>query len=147
MPMEQFVVFTVAKEEYAVSISQVKEIIVYEGTTRLPNTPNYLKGVINLRGKVIPIVDLTVRFNLDSEENKNSRAIILEVASREIGILVDEVTEVIRVDDSSIEPTPAIANRNDYLRGIAKFGSRLIIIMDINRLFNEEEITLLKEAG
>ncbi|MDR3562113.1 MAG: chemotaxis protein CheW [Negativicutes bacterium] len=146
MAEEQLVLFSLGKEEYAVSITQVKEIIQYKGVTKLPNTPEYMEGIISLRGKIIPVVDLARRLELKIPECNDRRALVIETAGREIGIVVDEVTEVIHVQDSAIEPSP-MSTANGYIRGIGKEGNRLLILLDVDKLFGEEEMQELKRVG
>lgn len=146
MTEEQLVLFSLGKEEYAISITQVKEIINYKDATKIPNTPEYMEGIITLRGKVIPVVNLALRLELATSKSDDKRALIVETAGREIGIVVDEVTEVIRIQDSAIDlpPTPTA---NGYIRGIGKEGNRLLILLDVDKIFGEEEIQELQQAG
>ncbi|MDR3591390.1 MAG: chemotaxis protein CheW [Negativicutes bacterium] len=146
MAEEQLVLFRLGNEEYAISITQVKEIIQYKGVTKLPNMPAYIEGIISLRGKIIPVIDLAMRLDLATSTTGEKRALIIETAEREIGIVVDEVTEVIHLADSAIEPSPA-ATGGGYIRGIGKAGSRLIILLDVNMLFSQDEMQQLKNAG
>lgn len=147
MGSEQLVVFQLGNEEYAVSISQVKEIIRYSGVTKLPNTPSYMEGIINLRGKVIPVVDLASRFGLMLEKMDSRQAVIIEAAGREVGVVVDGVTEVLRIDDSAIEPPQTLTRTGEFIRGVGKLEGRLLIILDLDRLFSEEEKEILESAG
>jgi len=146
MAEEQLVLFSLGNEEYAISISQVKEIIQYKDATKLPNTPEYMEGIISLRGKIIPVIDLARRLNLAATKLNDKRALIIETAGQDIGIVVDEVTEVIRLQDSAIEPSPA-ATGNGYIRGIGKEGNRLLILLDVDKLFGEEELQELLKTG
>ena len=146
MAEEQLVLFSLGNEEYAISITQVKEIVQYEGTTKVPGTPEYMEGIINLRGKVLPLIDLAKRLALTAGKNSNRRALVIETAGREIGIVVDEVTEVIRLRDSAIAPLPATTKKR-YLRGIGKEEKRLLILLDVDELFSEEEMQELKKVG
>jgi len=146
MAEEQLVLFSLGKEEYAISINQVKEIIHYKDATKLPNTPEYVEGIITLRGKIISVVNLALRLELAISKNSDKRVLIIETAGREIGIVVDEVTEVIRLQDSAIDPSPT-ATGNDYIRGIGKEGNRLLILLDVDKLFGEEEMQELKRVG
>lgn len=141
---EQLVVFQLGSEEYALSITQVKEIIRYDGATKLPDTPDYLEGIINLRGKVIPVVDLANRFSLVRERTSNVKAVIVETTGREVGLVVDEVTEVLRIDDADIETTQTICHAGDLFRGIGKLQERLLIVLDLDKLLSEEELEKMK---
>jgi purine-binding chemotaxis protein CheW len=146
MAEEQLVLFRLGQEEYAISITQVKEIIQYKGATRLPNAPEYIEGIISLRGKIIPVVDLGKQLALATPGINDKRALIVETAGREIGIVVDEVTEVIRLQDSAIAPLPT-ATANRYIRGVGKEGTRLLILLDVDKLFDEGEMQELKKIG
>lgn len=146
MASEQLVVFQLGGEEYAASISQVKEIIRYGGSTKLPNTPEYMDGIINLRGKVIPVVDLAKRFGLPRAKDGDVQAIIVEAAGREVGMVVNEVSEVLRIEDSAIEPAKTVSHAGEFLRGIGKMEGRLLIILDLDKVFSEEEFEEIKAA-
>lgn len=146
MAEEQVVLFSLGREVYGISITQVKEIIQYKDATKLPNTPAYIEGIVSLRGKIIPIVDLALRLELLTTKADDKRAIIIETVGREIGIVVDEVTEVIRLQDNAIELAP-MATENSYIRGIGKEGNRLLILLDVDKLFGEEEMRELRKVG
>jgi purine-binding chemotaxis protein CheW len=146
MAEEQLVLFSLGNEEYAVSITQVKEIIQYKGATKIPSTPEYMEGVINLRGKVIPVIDLALRLDLAAAKASDKRALIIETAEREIGLVVDEVSEVVRIQDSAIEPAPP-GTGNGYIRGIGKEGDRLLILLNVDHLFGEQELETIGKAG
>lgn len=147
MAAEQLVVFQLATEEYAIPISQVKEIIRYNGATKLPSTPGYMDGIINLRGKVVSVIDLAGKFALSVEKSSDKQALIVEAGSQEVGLVVDAVTEVIRLEDNTIEVANGIAQSNEYIRAIGKVDKRLLIILDLNRLFTQEEMIVMKNAG
>lgn len=147
MASEQFVVFQLAKEEYAISIEQVKEIICYSGATKLPNALGYINGIINLRGKVISIIDLADKFFMMTEKISTRQALIVTTSGHEVGLLVDTVTEVIRLDESAIETANGIASSNSFIKAIGKVGNRLLIILNLNELFTQEEMTAIKSAG
>ncbi|MDF2499727.1 MAG: CheW protein [Anaerosporomusa subterranea] len=147
MASEQLVVFQLATEEYAIPISQVKEIIRYNGATKLPNTPGYVDGIINLRGKVIPIIDLAGKFVLLTAKNSDKQALIVEAAGQDMGLVVDAVTEVIRLEETLIEAANGIAQSNEFIRSIGKVDKRLLIILDLDKLFSQEEMIVMREAG
>lgn len=146
MAEEQLVLFSLGKEEFAIPITQVKEIIQFKDVTKIPNTAEYIKGVINLRGQIIPVVDLAMKLQLSSSVSSDKRALIIETNRLEIGVVVDEVTEVIRLQDSAIEPLPTVST-NEYIRGIGKDGNRLLILLNVNSLFGEDEVQDLKRVG
>lgn len=147
MGSEQLVVFQLALEEYAIPISQVKEIIRYNGAAKMPNTPEYMDGIINLRGKVISVIDLIEKFALAVEKGSDKQALIVEAAGQEVGLVVDSVTEVIRLEDNAIEAVNGIAQSSEFIRSIGKLGKRLLIILDLNKLFTHDEVIVIREAG
>jgi Chemotaxis signal transduction protein len=147
MASEQLVVFQLGDEEYAVQISRVKEIIRFNGAVKLPNTPAHLEGIINLRGKLIPVVDLGKRFGLARAKAAGAQAVIVEASGREVGVVVDQVTEVLRLEDSAVDPAQAVGWRGDFLRGIGKLDNRLLIILDLDKLFGGEDGAAEAEAG
>ena len=133
----QLVVFDLAGEYYGVDIGDVREIIRMQTVTKVPGAPSYVEGVINLRGEVIPVVDLRKRLNITvGEQTNESRIVWVTIREQDVGVIVDAVTEVLRVPLSSIEPPSSmVADVNsDYLRGIAKLESRLIILLDLGKV-------------
>lgn len=145
---EQLVVFQLSEQIYGIDIASVYEIIRMEKITRVPRTPDFVEGVINLRGKIIPVIDLCKRFNLIfSERTNTSRIIIVDVGGSTIGMIVDAVSEVLRVRSDSIEPPPPIVHGIDaaYLRGIAIMDNRLIILLNLEKILVEHEICELQE--
>jgi purine-binding chemotaxis protein CheW len=138
----QLVTFTLGDEEYAVDILKVQEINRMKEITRVPNSPDYVEGVINLRGKVIPVVNLRRKFNLDDKENdEQSRIMIMDIQGITMGLVVDSVSEVLRVPSSIVEPAPPMASSisAEFLKGIAKLEDRLIILLDMDRLLGKPE--------
>lgn len=147
---EQLVIFELANEVYGVDISRVQEIIRMTTITRLPRAPEFVEGVINLRGKVIPVVDLKKRFGLEEgERTKSSRIVVVDVGDHTIGMVVDAVSEVLRVLTEAVEPpSPVVTTiESDYIRGIAKVDGRLIILLDLNKVLSWEEKKKLREAA
>jgi len=147
MAEEQLVLFSLGREAYAVSITQVKEIIQDKEVTKLPNTPEYMKGIISLRGKVIPVIELASRLGVSAKKEADRRVLIVETTGQDIGLVVDEVTEVIRLQDSAIEPPPGVTASNEYIRGIGKDGDNLLILLDVDKLFSEGDMQELKKVG
>ncbi len=138
----QLVSFLIENEEFGVDILNVQEIIRPVDITRVPNAPAFVEGVINLRGRIVPVVDLRKRFNLPQRErDKNSRIIVVELGDKIVGFMVDAVREVLRVDASVIEPPPELAIGIDahYITGVAKLDDRLLILLDLERILTEEE--------
>jgi len=147
---EQLVIFELANEVYGVDIGRVQEIIRMTSITRLPRAPEFVEGVINLRGKVIPVVDLNKRFGLaQGERTKASRIVVVDVSDHTIGMVVDAVSEVLRVPANAIEPpSPVVTTiESDYIRGIAKVENRLIILLDLDKVLSWEEKKKLRDVA
>jgi len=145
----QLVSFSLAKELYGIEITKVREIILITDITRIPETPDYLKGLINLRSTVIPVIDLRVRFGMpEGEMTDDSRIMVLQAGGKTIGIVVDAVSEVLRVKHDQIAPPPpTVAGLGrDYLNGLVKLDDKLLILLEIDKIFNEEEISAIKGA-
>lgn len=129
----QLVSFKLGNEEYAVDILKVQEINRLTEITSVPNAPSYLEGVINLRGKVIPVINLRKKFGLaDKDVDSHSRVMILDIRGITTGVIVDAVSEVLRINTDTVEPPPPMAASMsaDYIKGIAKLEQRLIILID-----------------
>ena len=144
----QVVVFDLNEEAYGVDISQVREIIRMQEITRVPRAPEFVEGVINLRGKVIPVVDLRARFSMPSTERTDEHGIVVvDVDGQDIGMVVDAVTEVSRTPSDSIEPPSSVITTDDseYLTGIVKTDDKLIILLDIAKVISESEASALEE--
>jgi len=138
----QLVSFRLGQEEYGIEITKVQEIILMGEITRLPQTPPYIKGLINLRSTVIPIVDLRLRFGLPPQEaTEETRIMVVNVRGKTIGIIVDAVNEVLRISKDQIAPPPpTVAGLGrEYLSGLVKLENRLLILLDIEKLFNGEQ--------
>ncbi|RJQ45444.1 MAG: chemotaxis protein CheW [Nitrospiraceae bacterium] len=138
----QLVTFTLEKEEYAVNILNVQEINRINEITRVPNAPDYVEGVINLRGKVIPVINLRKKFGLyNKETDESSRVIIMDIMGVTYGLIVDSVSEVLRIPSDIVEPPPPMASSmtSMYIKGIAKLENRLIIFVDIDKLLGQLE--------
>ncbi|MFP4315866.1 MAG: chemotaxis protein CheW [Desulfovibrionales bacterium] len=145
----QLVTFSIDGEEFGVEILKVQEIIRMLGITRVPRAPQFVEGVINLRGKVIPIIDLRKRFGLDSRgHDKNTRIIVIEINSMIVGFVVDSVSEVLRIPAGTIEPPPPVVSGFDseYISGVGKLEDRLLILLDLNRLLSGEEQKALSQV-
>ena len=145
---QQLVVFDLSTEAYGVDIGAVREIIRLQDITKVPRTPEFVEGVINLRGKVIPVVDLRKRFGLPAEaESKENRIVVVDIGAQDIGVIVDAVTEVLRIATESVEPPASVITTADseYLLGIAKLDSRLIILLDLEQVLTESEHNTLQE--
>ena len=146
----QLVVFQLGAELYGVDIARVHEIIRLQTITRVPRAPSFVEGVINLRGKVIPVVDLRRRFGLPlAEHTRATRTVVVEIGDQVVGMIVDSVSEVLRVSTSTIEPpSPVVAGiDSEYLHGIAKLPERLVILLDLDRVLAREERRAIELAA
>ncbi|AET70295.1 chemotaxis signal transduction protein [Desulfosporosinus orientis DSM 765] len=141
MAEEQLVTFSLGSEEFGVDIMRVQEIIRIPPITRVPKASEYVEGVINLRGNVIPVISLRTRFGMPRvEETDLSRIIVLQVQNKVFGIRVDAVTEVLRLDSEGIEPPPPISLGMDaqFIRGVGKIEERLLILLDLDHIMGGE---------
>ncbi len=135
----QLVTFGLGEEEFGVDILAVQEINRMLELTRVPQSPPEVEGVINLRGKIIPVLDLRKRFRLHGQEaNENSRIVVVEVHGRVLGFIVDRVHEVLRIERSIVEPAPQMVCSidSDFIAGVGKLEDRLLILLDLNKLFD-----------
>ena len=147
MAETQFVVFKLGKEEYGVDIMQVKEIVSYKEPVKVPNTPNFIEGIINLRSEIKPIVNLKKRFNINGESiDEETRIIVMNIDSKQVGFIVDDASEVITISDDNIEAAPDIIAGIDrrYITGIGKVNDRILILLDLDKLFSTNEIESLE---
>lgn len=138
----QLVVFHMMEEKFAIDIQCVQEIIRMQNITKMPKTLDFVEGVINLRGKVIPVIDLRKRFELENKkDDENTRIVVVEVSGIVIGMVVDSVSHVIRLSERSIEPTsPVVSNvSSDFILGVGKLDDELIIILDVEKIFEDHE--------
>jgi len=142
----QLVTFSIGEEEFGVDILKVQEIIRTMEITKVPRAPDFVEGVINLRGKVIPIIDLRRRFGLDSREHdKHTRIIVIEINNMIVGFVVDSVSEVLRIPANTVEPPPPVVAglESEYISGVGKLEDRLLILLDLDRLLSSEERNML----
>jgi len=139
----QLVSFELGGEEYGVDVLTVREIIRMPSITKMPNTPDYVDGIINLRGTVVPIISLRRRFGLgERDQDRQCRILVMEVGDGLTGFMVDAVAEVIRISAAEIQPSPAIVQGNaaqDCITGVINRAERLLIVLDLDRLFSEAE--------
>lgn len=139
---QQLVVFHLAGETYGVDIHRVREIIRVQEITRVPRTPDFVEGIINLRGRVIPVLDLRKRLNMSSDDTTDeARIVVIEQGDQTIGMIVDRVSQVLRIDQSVIEPpSPYIVSvETHYISGIAKVDNQLIVLLDLDQVLSEKE--------
>lgn len=145
----QFVSFMLGDEEYGVPIMQVQEIIRFERLTSIPQSAEFVRGVLNLRGRVMPVIDLRRKFRLEEcEGDRHTRIIVIDTESRKMGMVVDEVSEVITIEPEKIEPAPELGTkvRTDFIRGMGKMEDRLLILLDIDKVLTAEEAVAVDEA-
>ena len=147
---EQYLAFTLGGETFAMDIRSIREVIQFGGITEVPLMPPFIRGVINLRGSVVPVIDLFVRFGRPASQVAHRTCIvILELAqgeaTAELGILVDNVSEVLSIAASEIEPAPAFGSdlRAEFLAGVAKVGERFVILLDVNHVLSIDELAAL----
>jgi purine-binding chemotaxis protein CheW len=150
----QFLTFKLGEEMFALDITKVREVLDFTTVTRVPRTPDFMRGVINLRGSVVPVVDLRLKFDMTRTENSvNTCVIIVEVMvdgdTTVLGALADSVQEVIDLGSESIEPAPRIGTklRTEFIKGMGKRDDGFIIILDIDKVFSSDELSLVKQDG
>ena len=150
----KYLTFTLAEEEYGIGILKIKEIIGMLPITSVPQTPEFVKGVINLRGKVIPVIDLRLRFGISSMDySERTCIIVVEIDGQSgtvlVGIVVDSVSEVLNIKGDDIEKTPTFGAKlnTDYILGMAKMEGGVKILLDIDQVLNSEELSMLSEAA
>ncbi|WP_075355727.1 chemotaxis protein CheW [Desulfovibrio sp. DV] len=140
----QLVTFGIGEEEYGIDILEVQEIIRIMDITKIPNSPPHVEGVITLRGKVIPVIGLRCRFNMESRpHDSQTRIIVVDIRGIIIGFLVDGVSEVLRIQSNTVEPPPPVASgvESEYIKGVGKLDDRLLILLDLDKLIPTEELT------
>jgi len=144
----KFLTFQLASEEYGLEILKVREILGLMDITTVPQTPEYVKGVVNLRGQVIPVIDLRLKFGLkQGDYGQRTCIIVVDVDGVLMGIVVDTVSEVMDIDATSIENTPSFGTKlnTDYILGMGKVAGKVKILLDINKVLTSEELVLLGE--
>lgn len=144
----EFLTFNLGDEHYGLNIMVVKEIRGYEAVTRIANAPDFIKGVINLRGEIVPIVDLRIKFKVGQATYDDfTIVIVLQVQQRMVGIVVDAVSDVLKLDEQDIRPAPefGVAFDSKYLLGLAALADRMVILVDIEELISRNELALFDE--
>ncbi len=147
--MVELLTFTLGNEEYGIDILKVQEIRGYESVTHIANTPAFIKGVINLRGVIVPIIDMRIKFALgEPVYNEFTVVIILNIGKRVIGMVVDGVSDVVSLDPGAIHPAPEFGSLDtQYFTGLATIDERMLILLDIERLMSSREMSLVDEAA
>lgn len=144
----EYLTFTLGKEEYGIEILKVQEIRGYEAVTRIANAPEFIKGVVNLRGTIVPIVDMRIKFSLgEAEYNQFTVVIILNVAGRVVGMVVDSVSDVIQLTADQIRPAPDFSSAFDtkYITGLGTVDNRMLILVDIEKLMSASDMALVEQ--
>lgn len=143
----QLVTFSLLSEKFGVPILDVQEIIRMTEITPVPQAPGFVEGVINLRGQIIPVVDLRKRFGLQAnDQDSNTRIVVIEVHSNVLGLIVDSVSEVLRIPHDTVAPPPALVANSigaEYIKGISHYQDEMIILIDLKRVFSSDEIESL----
>lgn len=147
---KEFLAFTLGKEEYGIDILKVQEIRGYEAVTRIANAPDFIKGVVNLRGIIVPIVDMRIKFQLgEPTYDQFTVVIILNIGGRVVGMVVDSVSDVTTLSPEQIKPAPEMgtALNTDYLIGLGTIDQRMLILVDIDKLMSSAEMGLIEKAA
>ena len=151
--LTQFLTFKLGEEVFAIDVSQAQEVLEVTNITKVPKTPNFMPGVINVRGSVVPIVDMRLKFGMEKAERTiDTCIVVMEVSLGKetvvLGAMADSVQEVIELEPEQIEPPPQIGTKlkTEFIKGMGKRDDHFIIILDIDRVFSEEELSLVKEA-
>jgi purine-binding chemotaxis protein CheW len=141
-PLLQVVSFKIGNEEFGLDILRVHEIIRVQDLTRVPNSPDFVDGVINLRGKVIPVISLRKRFGLQEQvHDKDTRIVVLEIQSMVLGLIVDSVSEVLRIPANTVAPPPRLGKiEREFVSGVGKLENRLMILLDVDRIMGGPQI-------
>ena len=150
--VKPYLTFTLDDELFAVEVAKVREVLDYTTITKIPKTPEYMRGVINLRGSVVPVIDLRLKFGMSKTENKiNTCIIVLEIKLEEetiiLGALADSVQEVFELEPDQIEPAPKFGTRfrAEFLRGMGKRDENFIMILDMDKVFSSDELALVQQ--
>ena len=152
--IRQYLTFKLEEEVFALDVGKVREILDYTNITKVPQTPEFMKGVINLRGSVVPVVDMRIKFNMSSQERTVDTCIIvveivIDSDATILGALVDSVQEVFELEPSQVEPAPRIGTKlnTDFILGMGKRDDQFVIILDIDRVFSSTELEMVHHAG
>ena len=147
--VQQIVGFRIGKENFGVPISIVHEIVRMIEVTAVPDAPAYIEGVINLRGKIIPVVDLRKRFGEQAQSNRRNRIMVAELDGRQVGLVVDSANEVLKLNPELIEPPPNIFDQGDlnYVTGVGKLGDKLVILIDLAKIMQRGELRRISDVA
>lgn len=149
----KYLTLVIAGEFYAIEISSVREVLDMTEITRIPQTPEFMRGVVNLRGNAVPVMDLRLKFGMGKTERTiNTRIVIMEIASGEeiwlLGAIADSVKEVLEIEESMIDPPPRMGTgiRTEFLKGLAKYEGKFILLLDTKKVFSTEELSVVQDA-
>lgn len=148
-PVHEYLSFGLGTEQYAIDILKVQELRGYDAVTRIANAPEFIKGVVNLRGVIVPIIDLRIKFNLAAPVyNEFTVVIVLNIGKRVIGAVVDSVSDVVRLAEADIHPPPEFGSFDaQYLVGLATVGETMLILLDIEKMLNSAEMALVEQTA
>lgn len=147
---QEFLVFTLGDEQYGIDILKVREIRGYENVTTIANTPDFIKGVINLRGVIVPVIDLRIKFALEmAEYGDQTVMIIVDIGDRIVGMVVDSVSDVMTLTADQIKPAPTMGMSlsSDYIAGLGSIEDRMIVLMDVDALLTSREMAAVAQQG
>jgi len=147
---KEYLAFTLGQEEYGIDILRVQEIRGYEPVTRIANAPNFIKGVVNLRGIIVPVVDMRIKLNLGTPTyDQFTVVIILSIAGRVVGMVVDSVSDVMTLTPEQVKPAPEMGTSfdSDYLIGLGTLNERMLILVDIDKLMSSTEMGLIEKLA
>lgn len=141
MSVKQLVIFKLGNEEYGIDISKVNEISQFKESNKIPNSPDFISGIINLRGDIIPMIDLKIKFNICTGSKTDRRVIVTNIKEKKVGFVVDEASEVLSIMENDIDPPPELISREErqYITGIGKLKDRIIIILDLEKILTNEQ--------
>ncbi len=145
--MRQIAIFKLGKEEYGIDITRVVEIVLHQEIRPVPDGPSYIEGIVNLRGDIHPIYNLSKRFNMvEKEVDEETKIIVIRTSQMNIGFIVDSVSEILNIPKDDIESAPAIINSGDqYVEGIAKQDNRIIVLLDIDKLISRQDYDVINK--
>lgn len=143
---DKYLTFHIDNQDYGIAIRHVIEIIGIQQITKIPDSPNYIKGVINLRGKVIPIMDIRLRFGIEGRDyDDRTCVIVVQLDQTSLGLVVDTVSEVVFIDENSIEPSPSqSSNGESFIEGMGKIGNEIKILLDVDQMVRNDDLIKLK---
>lgn len=148
MAIQKVIVFKLKDDYYGVPVDQVESIERWEQITRVPNAPSFIKGVMNLRGEILPIIDLQARFEVgEANKTEESRLVVVQNQDLKVGLIVDEASDVVDLDEDRIDPAPetALANHSTYIYGVAKHTDHLLILLDLEKVLRQDHLETIQK--